>query len=104
MIFMAGPNASVTMLTTNSPLARTLCSVSLVCPSVSRINGQKRTWGGLAPAAVKNENGARLGWPASFTVDTQPMARGTIEPIISLYSDFQGREEGVISKTSAPLG
>ena len=103
VMFIAGPRASVTMLITNSPVARTLCNVSLGWPSVDRIIGQNRTCGGLAPAAVKNENGARFGSPASFTVDTQPMARGTIDPIISLYSDCQGREEGVISKGNAPL-
>jgi len=43
--------------------------------------GQNRTVGGLAQTTLKNENGARLGWPLALTVEIQPIGRGTTDPI-----------------------
>ena len=36
--------------------------------------------GGTTQTTVKKENGARLVTPASFTVEAQPIGRGTTEP------------------------
>jgi hypothetical protein len=42
--------------------------------------------GGLCPAAVKYENGARLGTPSSSRVEQKPIGLGVIPPIMSLSS------------------
>jgi hypothetical protein len=43
--------------------------------------GANASNGGLAQTALKKEKGARLGWPAALTVETQAMGRGTTELI-----------------------
>jgi len=82
--FMALASSWVTILTTNSPVVRTLRKVSLVPRSVERINGLNRTCGGLAHTALKKENGARFGRPSASKVEIHPIGRGTIEPIMTL--------------------
>lgn len=85
---MASARSAVTMLTTNSPLARRLLSVSLVARSVARMLGQKSRVGGLEQTALKKEKGARLGCPAELMVETQAMGLGTTAPVSNLYRDF----------------
>ena len=82
--FIASASSSLTMFTTNSPVARTLLSVSLVFPSTPRIMGQNTTVGGLEQTTLKNENGARFGRPRSSMLEIQPIGRGRIDPVINL--------------------
>ena len=63
------------MLRTNSPVARTLASVSL-CPTET-----KHSVGGSTPATVVNECGATLSTPSAETLDTQAMARGISDAV-----------------------
>jgi hypothetical protein len=58
--------------------------------------GAKHTTGGLALTAVKKLKGARLRTPAELTVDTNAIGRGTIAPIISLYTFAGPASEGMI--------
>ncbi len=37
--------------------------------------------GGTTQTTVKNENGARLAMPFLFTVEAQPIGRGTTAPV-----------------------
>ena len=76
--------ASVTTLTTNSPVTRMFCNVSFSCPSLKRRSGAKHTVGGSAATPVKNENGARFGTSCALQVETNAIGRGNIEPMISL--------------------
>jgi hypothetical protein len=65
--------------------------------------GQNRTVGGLAHTALKNENGARFDSPLSSTVETQPIGRGRMEPIMILYSDRHGNSSVLASINARPL-
>src|SRR4030088_3603840 len=49
------------------------------------------TTGGLRTTPVKNEIGARLATPSWDSVLTQPIARGMMLPISSLYADAASR-------------
>ena len=48
--------------------------------------GQKSIVGGLALTPVKKLKGARLRIPSGLMLETNAMGRGTITPIISLYT------------------
>ncbi len=67
----------VARLTTNSPVARTLASVSLAPTEV------KETIGGLAHATLKNECGARLPTPSASSEEIQAIGRGTTRAVSS---------------------
>src|SRR5207247_695784 len=58
--FIWAANSSDTTLTTNSPVASILRSVSFLPPSLPRIMGEKQTTGGLALMPVKQLIGQRL--------------------------------------------
>ena len=77
----------VARLTTNSPVATTLASVSL---SPTDAND---TIGGLAHATLKNECGARLPTPSASTVEIQAIGRGTTSAVSSLYGLTSGSSE-----------
>ena len=70
------------MWTTYSPVARTLCSVSLsrMAPLVT---GEKTSDGGFPPPALKNENGARFATPSGLKLETKAIGRGTTQPVSS---------------------
>jgi hypothetical protein len=74
--------SSLTMLTTNSLVSRTLFNVSFVEP-FGRTIGQKQITGGFALAPVKKLNGARFETPAALIVETKAIGLGTITPIIT---------------------
>jgi len=74
----------VAMLKQNSPVSRMLTKVSFrVTPSDFGCR-VRQTIGGLRPAPVKKEIGARLATPTVDTLLIQPIARGNILPISSL--------------------
>ncbi len=82
--FIAGPSASVTMLTVNSPRSSRLACVSL---RPGRTPLDTMIVGGLPLTALKKEYGARLAVRSSPVPDhepTHPMGRGTTRPVISL--------------------
>ena len=70
------------MWITYSPVARTLWSVSLSRP-VPLVTGMKTTEGGLAPPALKNENGARFAMPLCDIEETNAIGRGTTQAVSS---------------------
>src|ERR1051325_8336347 len=76
-VFICSTMASLTTLTTNSPVARTLASVSFIG---SRQTGQKSTTGGSPQTALKKLNGARLFTPDADVVETNAIGRGTMDP------------------------
>ncbi len=78
---MASTTSAVTMLIVNSPTWRTLARVSLRPPRP----GEKTNVGGMPLTALKNEYGARLGTPSAEMLPIQPIGRGTISPVVSLY-------------------
>src|SRR5690348_1267519 len=80
--FIRSAISSVTMLTTNSPFARTFVKVSF---GGSRTPHAKHMTGGFAQITLKKLNGARLRTPSGETVETNAMGRGTTVPISSLY-------------------
>jgi hypothetical protein len=63
-----------------------LRSVSLRGPPAGRGPGQKQMSAGFELMPVKKLNGARLRIPSSLMVETSAIGRGTIDPIISLYT------------------
>src|SRR4051794_16867547 len=63
---------------TYSPVASMLRSVSLSVPERFAV-GEKTTEGGLAPPAIKNENGAKLGEPSGDRVETNAIGRGATQ-------------------------
>ncbi len=69
----------VTTLKQNSPVWRIFFSVCFSLPSGLRAMVSEII-GGMTQTTVKKENGARLVTPAWFTVDAQPIGRGTTEP------------------------
>ncbi len=69
--------ASVTVATTNCPVARMFLSVSFSSPVFPARVGQKARYAGLLETTVKKEKGARLGRPSASTVDTRAMGLGT---------------------------
>ncbi len=73
--FMACNIDAVPMFRTNSPVARTLASVSFAPTEV------KHSVGGSTPATVVNECGARFSDPSLATVDTQAIARGISDAV-----------------------
>src|SRR5215470_20117514 len=75
--FICSTISSLTMLTTNSLVSRTLASVSFIG---SRHTGQNSTTGGSPHTALKKLNGARLLTPAADVVETNAIGRGTTEP------------------------
>src|SRR6516164_1451864 len=79
--FIFSAISSVTMLITNSPVARTFASVSL---GGSRTPEANVTTGGLAHTALKKLKGARLREPSGDKVETNAIGRGTMQPIRSL--------------------
>src|SRR4051794_9561236 len=86
-----GAIASLTTLTTNSPVSSTLCRVSLRRPgsvpalgSTARSAGQNNTVGGTDPTPQKKLNGATLGTPPPSTVETSATGRGTMMPLMIL--------------------
>jgi hypothetical protein len=48
--------------------------------SLPRLAGEKATVGGLAPKALKKENGAKLLTPSLLTVDTKAIGLGPMPP------------------------
>ena len=62
---------------TNSPVAVTLASVSLIGRSGLLPWGAKATQGGESPMALKKLKGARLTMPSGLRLVTQPIGRGT---------------------------
>src|SRR5579863_6748306 len=70
----------VTALKQNSPVARTFFTVCFSLPSGLRMTVSEII-GGTTHTTVKKENGARLATPFAFTVDAQPIGRGTTEPM-----------------------
>jgi len=64
-------------LHTNSPVASTLASVSLIGRSGLRPWGANATQGGESPTALKKLKGARLTLPSGLRLVTQPIGRGT---------------------------
>src|SRR5580658_8106990 len=79
--FIFAANSSLTMLTTNSWVARTFTSVSL---RGSRKEVVKHNTGGFALATVKKLKGARFATPSGEMVDTNAIGRGTTAPTSSL--------------------
>ena len=63
MALTASRRSKLATLTTNSPLASTLTTVSFLRPS-RWLTAEKTTVGGLAATPLKNENGARFTTPA----------------------------------------
>ncbi len=70
---------SVTTLKQNSPVCRMFLSVCFSLPSGLRAMVSEII-GGTTQTTVKKLNGARLAWPCAFTVEAQPIGRGTTEP------------------------
>ena len=70
----------VTTLKQNSPVSRTFFSVCFSLPSGLRAIVSEII-GGTTQTTVKNENGARLVTPLPFTVEAQPIGRGTTAPV-----------------------
>ncbi len=73
--FIGSSRSRDTTLTTNSPLARTLVSVSFTPLDV------KCTIGGSAEITLKKLCGARLRTPRGERVDTQAIGRGTTRAV-----------------------
>ena len=57
-----------------------LLYVSFNDASLPRLEGEKATIGGLAPNALKKENGVRLGIPSEEIVDTSAIGLGPTPP------------------------
>ena len=72
---MCASCVQVPMLSTNSPVARTLASVSFA-PTET-----KHSVGGSMPATVVNECGATLSTPSADTLDTHAIARGISDAV-----------------------
>jgi hypothetical protein len=69
-------------LTTNSPLASALRTVSL--PPLSRGPPENAIVGGSPQTPMKKLKGARFRTPAPSTVETHAIGRGTTQPMSSL--------------------
>src|SRR5215203_895734 len=82
--FICSTRASLTTLTTYSPVALTFLTVSLATPS--REPAENITVGGLEQTALKKLNGARLCTPSELTDDTHAIGRGTTQPMSTLYA------------------
>src|SRR5580704_9451281 len=67
-------------LTTKSPVASTLASVSFFEPSLLRL-GANTTIGGSAPKALKKLKGARFTRPSTSMLVTHAMGRGVTQEI-----------------------
>ena len=83
--FISSDKASVARLTTNSPVASTLVSVSLRRPWLIRPLAANITAGGESETPLKKLKGARLAMPSALTVEIQPMGRGTIRLLKGLW-------------------
>jgi hypothetical protein len=79
----------------NSPVSRTFLSACFSVPSGLRTIVSE-TIGGMTQTTVKKENGARLVKPLLFTVDAQPMGRGTTAPLRS--RDYLQFDPAIIEK------
>ncbi len=79
------------MLMVNSPTSRTLSSVS----RRTLRPGANTKVGGMPLMQLKNEYGARFGTPLAATVPIQPIGRGTMSPVASLYGSAPVRSETV---------
>ena len=80
---MRAVSGSSTVLTTKSPVARMLRSVSLGSPPRRLIEMPIR--GGRLVIALKYEKGATLKRPSGPTVLTNAIGRGTTTPIMKRY-------------------
>src|ERR1051325_8609651 len=78
--FIFSAKSSLTMFTTNSPVASIFTSVSFLGRSPPRIMGQKQITGGFALITVKKLKGARLRTPCALNVETKAIGRGRIDP------------------------